>query len=117
MLMPHLGNFKLNNISKHLGINLENHHRAVDDATATSEIFMKFIEMLKEREITHLGQLNDMMDVSPEYIKKLPTYHGIILIKNETGRVNLNKLVSASHLDKVLLLGRPVRQVNFSKLL
>lgn len=99
MLMPHLGNFKLNNISKHLGINLENHHRAVDDATATSEIFMKFIEMLKEREITHLGQLNDLMDVSPEYIKKLPTYHGIILIKNETGRVNLNKLVSASHLD------------------
>ena len=99
MLMPHLGNFKLNNISKHLGINLENHHRAVDDATATSEIFIKFIEMLKEREITHLGQLNDQMDVSPEYIKKLPTYHGIILIKNETGRINLNKLVSASHLD------------------
>ena len=71
----------------------------MDDATATSEIFMKFIEMLKEREITHLGQLNDQMDVSPEYIKKLPTYHGIILIKNETGRINLNKLVSASHLD------------------
>ena len=28
----------------------------------------------------------------------MPTYHGIILIKNETGRVNLNRLVSESHL-------------------
>ena len=31
-------------------------------------------------------------------IKKLPTYHAIILARNETGRVNLYKLVSQSHL-------------------
>lgn len=99
VLMPHLGNFKLNNIAKHLGISLENHHRAVDDATATGEIFMKFIEMLEEKEVHTLDQINDLVDVSPDYIKKLPTYHGIILVKNETGRINLNRLVSASHLD------------------
>lgn len=99
VLMPQLGNFKLNNISKHLGISLENHHRAVDDAQATSEIFIKFIEILRDKGITHLNQLNNLMDRSPEYIKKLPTYHGIILVQNETGRINLNKLVSASHLD------------------
>lgn len=99
ILMPHLGNFKLNNISKHLGISLENHHRAVDDATATGEIFIKFIEMLAEKQVYHLDEIEKLMEVSSEYIKKLPTYHGIILIKNETGRINLNKLVSASHLD------------------
>ena len=99
ILMPKLGNFKLNNVAKHLGISLENHHRAVDDATATGEIFVKFIEMLKEQGVTHLDQLKDLVEVSPEYIKKLPTYHGIILVKNEIGRINLNRLVSAAHLD------------------
>ena len=37
--------------------------------------------------------------VSADIIKKSRAYHGIILIKNETGRVNLNRLVSASHID------------------
>ncbi|MEG0952605.1 MAG: PHP domain-containing protein, partial [Niameybacter sp.] len=99
VLMPTLGNFKLNNVAKRLGISLENHHRAVDDATATGEIFIKFIEMLEEKEVHTLDEINHLVDVSPEYIKKLPTYHGIILVKNEIGRINLNRLVSASHLD------------------
>ena len=99
VLMPHLGNFKLNNIAKHLGISLENHHRAVDDAKATSEIFLAFIEMLAEKGVKHLDDLNALVEVSPDYIKKLPTYHGIILVKNEIGRVNLNRLVSTAHVD------------------
>ncbi|MGL4737091.1 MAG: PolC-type DNA polymerase III [Cellulosilyticaceae bacterium] len=99
ILMPGLGNAKLNNIAKHLGIKLLNHHRAVDDAGATAEIFLKFIEMLEEREIYTLDQLNEMGKVSADYIKKMPSYHGIILVKNEVGRVNLNRLVSAAHID------------------
>lgn len=99
ILMPHLGNFKLNNVAKHLDISLENHHRAVDDATATGEIFVRFIEMLQEKGVTTLDAINDMVEISPDYIKKLPTYHGVILVKNEIGRINLNRLVSASHLD------------------
>ena len=30
---------------------MENHHRAVDDAGATAEIFVKFVQMLKEKGI------------------------------------------------------------------
>lgn len=99
MLLPHLSRFKLNLVAKELGIELENHHRAVDDAGATAEIFEKFIVMLKEKGITTLKGINDANKMTPEAIKKLPTYHGIILAKNNTGRVNLYKLVSLSHID------------------
>ena len=38
ILCPELGKFTLDRICKHLGVKLENHHRAVDDAEATAEI-------------------------------------------------------------------------------
>lgn len=57
-LFPELKRYKLNVIAKHLGISLENHHRAVDDAKATADILLKCFEMLKEREITTLHNLN-----------------------------------------------------------
>ena len=34
-----------------VSFSLENHHRAVDDAECTAEIFLKFIEMLKKDDI------------------------------------------------------------------
>lgn len=45
-----------------------------------------------------MDTLNQQGNVSVNTIKKLPTYHAIILARNETGRVNLYKLVSQSHL-------------------
>ena len=52
VLLPTLSKYKLNVVAKALNISLENHHRAVDDAGATAEIFVKFVEMLKDRGIT-----------------------------------------------------------------
>ena len=51
VLLPTLSKYKLNVVAKALNISLENHHRAVDDAQATAEIFVRFVEMLKDREI------------------------------------------------------------------
>ena len=99
LLLPHLSRFKLNVVAKELGISLENHHRAVDDAGATAEIFVKFIEMLEEKGVTTLEELEAMNVMTPEMIKKLPTYHAILLAKNDTGRINLYKMVSMSHID------------------
>ena len=62
------------------------------------EIFVRFVEMLRERDIFDVDTLNEQGNVSVNTIKKLPTYHAIILARNETGRVNLYKLVSQSHL-------------------
>lgn len=98
ILLPTLSKYKLNVVANALHISLENHHRAVDDAKATAEIFVKFVDMLKARNIKTLAKLNQFGAQSKEVIKKLPSYHVIILAKNQTGRVNLYKLVSESHL-------------------
>ena len=99
VLLPTLSKYKLNVVAKALNISLENHHRAVDDAGATAEIFVRFAEMLKEREIDTLKELNQFGSMNPDAIRKLPSHHAVILAKNETGRVNLYRLVSMSHLQ------------------
>ena len=99
LLLPNLNRFKLDTVAKAVGVSLENHHRAVDDAGATAEIFVEFVKMLRERDVETLDQLNALSDMTPETIKKLPAYHVIILAKNDVGRINLYRLVSASHLD------------------
>jgi DNA polymerase-3 subunit alpha (Gram-positive type) len=99
VLLPSLNRYKLDTVAKALDISLENHHRAVDDAGCTAEIFVKFVQMLKERDIYDLDGVNHIGSLDAAAIKKLPTYHVIILAKNEIGRVNLYRLVSASHLD------------------
>ena len=99
ILLPTLSKFKLNVVANALHISLENHHRAVDDAGATAEIFVKFVEMLKERNINDLARLNQFGSNNADAIKKLPSYHVIILALNEVGRVNLYTLISKSHLD------------------
>ena len=60
--------------------------------------FVKFIKMLEEREVNTLSQVNALGASSSDLVKKLPSYHAIILAKNDLGRVNLYRLVSESHL-------------------
>ena len=55
--------------------------------------------MFKERDIFTLDDVNEVGRPDKEMIKKLATYHVIILAKNDIGRVNLYRLVSLSHLD------------------
>ena len=99
ILLPSLSKFKLDNVAKALNVSLDHHHRAVDDAACTAEIFVKFIEMFKARDAFTLDAVNEMGKSNTGAIKKLPTYHIIILAKNDIGRVNLYRLVSLSHLD------------------
>ena len=98
ILLPNQAKHTLDAVAKTLNISLENHHRAVDDAECTAWIFVKFIEMLAEQEIFSLAQVNALGAASPEIVRKLPTYHVIILAKNDLGRINLYRLVSESHL-------------------
>ena len=97
-LIPNIGKYKLDSVAKALSISLEHHHRAVDDAGCTAKIFEKFIEMLKDRDIFNLDQVNEFCKPSVEIIRKMPTHHAIIIATSEIGRINLYRIVSESHL-------------------
>ena len=71
ILLPQLNRFKLDTVAKAVGVSLDHHHRAVDDAACTAEIFVKFIEMLHERGMETLDDVNQMGATSPELVKKL----------------------------------------------
>ena len=98
-MFENLKNYKLDTVVEAVGGSLEHHHRAVDDAESTADIFVKLSARLKDRGVTDLDELNAMSHMSESAIKKQRTFHCIILVQNETGRVNLYRLVSLSHLN------------------
>ncbi len=99
ILIPSLSKYKLDAVAKALNVPVGDFHHASDDAKVTAGIFVKFILMLKEREITTLEEVNRFGSMNTDAVKKMPTYHAIILAKNDVGRINLYRLISMSHLN------------------
>jgi len=101
-LFPEYKTYKLGRIAKNLGIKVEVAHRALDDVDTTVKVFKVMLDMLKERGVKTLEDIElyaaDDLAKKEEY-KKLKTYHAIILAKDYVGLKNLYKLVSYSHLD------------------
>ena len=94
-IFPEEKKHNLEVLCNRLNISLENHHRAVDDATATAEAFIKMMDMRDERE--RKGEEFDIKS-RPEFLKQ--QYHHIILLaKNMTGIKNLYRLISKSNID------------------
>ncbi len=99
MLFPDHVKHTLDASAKLFGVALGHHHRAVDDAECTAEIFLKALPLLKERGITTPAQLNDAFAMSPLQISRLHANHAILLAKNDIGRINLYRLGSESPLN------------------
>lgn len=94
-IMTHLKNHKLDTIANDLNVSLVNHHRAIDDATATAEIFLKFLEMLKIKGLKSLNEMNDVY--RDENIKNIRPVNVTVLAKNQAGLKDLYEMVSESH--------------------
>ena len=60
--------------------------------------FRRFCDDVQGAGRGNLRPAERLKDHDEEMIKKLPTYHVILLAKNDIGRINLYRLVSLSHL-------------------
>lgn len=96
--LPTLGKHKLDTVAKHLKLGKFDHHRASDDALMLAKIYISLTQRLaKEKNIETLQDFNTKSDQID--MKKLRSYHQIILVRNQVGLKNLYKLVSYGHLD------------------
>ncbi len=97
-VLPNLKKYKLDIVAKEYKLGDFNHHRAIDDAKMLCQIFLHIIaDAEKNGKLEKLGDFNKLF--STVDVKKLPTYHMIILVKNKIGLKNLYKLVSISNLE------------------
>ena len=83
-LLPELKKHKLDIVCDYLGVSLKGHHRAVNDAEATAEVFLHFVDMLVEKKIFYVDEINVLASQTVNY-KKLKAHHAIILVQNYTG--------------------------------
>jgi DNA polymerase-3 subunit alpha (Gram-positive type) len=60
-LLPELESYKLHSLALHFGIPVENRHRAVGDAELTYQIWIKFIDLLKEKGIANKRDLDSLI--------------------------------------------------------
>ena len=97
IMLPNLKRYKLDKVAKEVGVQLLNHHRAVDDAEATANIFIKFLGMLKKQGVEKLSDVNTVLG-KVDYTK-LKTHHITLIAKNQTGIKNLYKIISDAHVN------------------
>ena len=97
-LLHDLPNHKLDTVCGHFGIDLSHHHRASDDAEATSEIFDRFCGMIRELGSDRIPVYEKLAEEEDEKSAG-HTNHIIILAKTQAGMKNLYRLVSYAHLD------------------
>ena len=99
-LMPQLNKFKLDIVSNALSLPEFNHHRAADDAVICGMIMARFLNMLEERGIHTLQQINPAMEGlrSQNRIGDRHARHIILFAKNQMGLRNLYHLISDSNL-------------------
>jgi len=60
-LLPNLANHKLHTVAEHFGAASENRHRAIGDVELTFQVWLNFIKLLKEKNITHQCHLDSLM--------------------------------------------------------
>jgi len=88
--------FNLKALVKFFDVELTQHHRAIYDARATADVFLKMLRDLKSDQINNYNEINSTIIDEEAYSLAYPK-HITILSKNKIGLKNLNVIVSDSH--------------------
>ncbi|MDO4604892.1 MAG: exonuclease domain-containing protein, partial [Helcococcus sp.] len=94
---PEFTNHKLGTLATKYKVALKNHHRAIDDAIATGEIFIKMIEEIKDLGYEFNNEINKIKTSMP--ISHNMNFQNIIYARNKIGLKNLYIIVSKSNLE------------------
>ncbi len=94
-LYPQLKSHKLAAVCKSLGVSLKNAHRAVHDARATAQALAKMLDAAREKGVYTLAELAAALTGGAIG----ESYHIILLASSQKGIENINRLVSAGHLN------------------
>ncbi len=96
-LLTNIRNVKLDTVVSYLKLPSFNHHRASDDAKALADVFNALLKRLScDIGINNICKINESLSCTD--IKKLNSYHQVLLVKNKIGLKNLYKLISMAHL-------------------
>ncbi|MDE6035006.1 MAG: PolC-type DNA polymerase III [Ruminococcus sp.] len=98
VMLPEIARHKLDYVAKKLKLGKFNHHRASDDAFMLAKVYIELIgRLVTGKGVETLDDIN--LKAGEVDVKKLRSYHQIILVRNQAGLKNLYKLVSYSNLD------------------
>ncbi len=92
-LLPNNKRFSLDRLCKYFKIPLNNHHRALDDTKATTEVFLHLMKMVKDKGVQTFDDLNTLIDHSQVFKFSYPK-HINILVQRQDGLKNLYKVLS-----------------------
>lgn len=92
LVMPEQESFSLNSLSQELGIVMESHHRAGDDAKATVELFHHLLKndpegKIEKRLTTDFDHYMLPAEITPAMIKKIPEDTGVYYFNNSDGKL------------------------------
>lgn len=98
LLFPERKYFSLDRLCSFLNIPLVNHHRALEDARATGELFLHLVEKLKESNIKYHDEINSLINKSNAFKLVIPNHINLI-VRSQEGMKNLYHLLSIASTD------------------
>lgn len=93
-LYPKMKRYRLTDLCRNFGIVLKNAHRAVHDATATAQCLARMLDEARGKGAETLKDINELITG----YNRNHRHHITLLVTSQQGMLNLNRLVSLSHI-------------------
>lgn len=97
ILLPTLNKYKIHMVAKELGVERLDAQGIEGDVNLIAGIFNKFVLTLESMKIETWKQANELCAGNVGIIKNSPSYHATVLVQNQTGLENLEKIIQESN--------------------